>query len=101
MDTNHHKMMDKNWADLQSKNNQNANAFFGGTVEALTNLTYFNEWPTGAPPLLQVCELRLSLTPPLTHCEVNDTLPNEGMFPANTITDMLNIKGNVLCYEYQ
>ena len=50
------KMIDKVWAEWQSKDEQNANAFYAGTVQALENATYFNEWPTGAPPLLQVCE---------------------------------------------
>ena len=56
------KMIDKIWADWQSKHEQNANAFVAGTVSPLTNLTFYNEWPTGAPPMLQVCESRLSLT---------------------------------------
>ena len=47
-------MIDKIWADWQSKDPQNANAFYGGSVQALENATYFNQWPTGAPPLLQV-----------------------------------------------
>ena len=48
------QMIDKIWADWQSKDPQNANAFYGGSVQALENATYFNQWPTGAPPLLQV-----------------------------------------------
>ena len=35
------------------------------------------------------------------HYELNVTMPNEGMFPANTIGEVLNIKGDVLCYEYE
>ena len=94
-------MLDKVWADWQSAHEQNANAFLGGTVRPLDNVTYWNEWPSGAPPLLQVCESGLSLVQCLTHFKVNDSMPNEGMFPANTITDVLNIQGDVLCYQYE
>ena len=34
--------------------------------------------------------------------KLNVTMPNDGMdFPASTIGDVLDTKGDVLCYEYE
>lgn len=63
------KMTDKIWTDWQNKDKRNANAFQAGTIQALANVSYFNQWPTGAPPWLQVCDLRLLLTRCLTHLQ--------------------------------
>lgn len=58
---------------------------------------------SGQPGLLLCCRYvgRLWLTLLLTHYELNETMPNEGMFPANVIGDMLNTTGSVLCYKYE
>ena len=47
-------MVDKVWYDWQHKNPSNFWSYSGGSVEAITNVTYYNEYPNGAPPYLNV-----------------------------------------------
>nr|GAT58376.1 di-copper centre-containing protein [Mycena chlorophos] len=81
----HHAMVDKIWADWQANNKHNGKSYFGGSVESLKNVSYFNEFPTGAPP----------------NYLVNDTMPADGLFPDPTISSMLSTTEGPLCYVYE
>ncbi|KAJ7594555.1 Di-copper centre-containing protein [Mycena floridula] len=80
----HHAMVDRIWYLWQRQDKRNALAFYGGSVQALDNVTHFDEYPTGAPPFL---------TP-------NDTLPGDGLFPDAKISDVLSTTSGILCYIY-
>jgi len=81
----HHAMVDKVWFDWQHKHPSNFWSFEGGSVQALDNLTVYNEYPNGAPPALTL-----------------DTLiPSDGMFLPATIRDVMDTTGGYLCYVYE
>jgi tyrosinase len=47
-------MVDKVWFDWQNRNTENAQSFFGGSVEALESVDTYNQYPNGGPPFLSV-----------------------------------------------
>ncbi|ETW77359.1 hypothetical protein HETIRDRAFT_326548 [Heterobasidion irregulare TC 32-1] len=81
----HHAMVDKVWYDWQHKNPSNFWSYSGGSVEAITNVTYYNEYPNGAPPYLNFQSL----------------MPADGLFPQATIHDVFNTTDGILCYVYE
>ena len=48
------QMVDKVWDDWQHRNPANAKSYFGGSVEALQNISAYNQYPNGGPPYLSV-----------------------------------------------
>ncbi|THH18895.1 hypothetical protein EW146_g2182 [Bondarzewia mesenterica] len=81
----HHAMVDKVWYDWQHKSTSNFWSFFGGSVQAMDNVTYYNEYPNGAPPFL----------------DLNSKMPADGMFPQATIHDVFDTTSGILCYIYE
>ncbi|KIK60139.1 hypothetical protein GYMLUDRAFT_43894 [Collybiopsis luxurians FD-317 M1] len=81
----HHAMIDKIWSDWQNLNETSATAFYGGSVEAFDNVTYFYEYPNGAPPMLNT----------------SYQIYTDNMFPGATIGDVLNTTAGFLCYVYE
>nr|GAT51082.1 di-copper centre-containing protein [Mycena chlorophos] len=81
----HHGMIDKVWADWQQANPKNAHIYFGGQAEALNNLTYFTEFPTGAPPNYQL----------------SSKMPADNLYPDPTIESVMSTTGGSLCYIYE
>ena len=55
-------MVDKVWSDWQNAHPDNFWAFFGGSVQALDNDTYYGQYPNGAPPFLSVSPTRYFMT---------------------------------------
>ena len=47
-------MVDKVWYDWQQRDPENAKSYFGGSVQALENLTTYDQYPNGGPPFLNV-----------------------------------------------
>ncbi len=47
-------MIDKVWYDWQNRDTVNFNSFYGGSVEYLSNLAVYDEYPNGGPPFLSV-----------------------------------------------
>ena len=47
-------MIDKIWYDWQNRDPVNAESFFGGSVESLSSLAAYNQYPNGGPPFLDV-----------------------------------------------
>ncbi|KAJ6468125.1 Di-copper centre-containing protein [Mycena vitilis] len=81
----HHAMVDKMWYDWQHAHPSNAKLYFGGSVQAFENVTYYKEFPTGAAPFYNV----------------NDTMPSDGLFPEPKISDVLSTTEGMLCYVYE
>ncbi|KAJ6461251.1 Di-copper centre-containing protein [Mycena vitilis] len=81
----HHAMVDKMWYDWQNADPSNTKAFYGGSVQALENATYYASFPNGAAPFYNV----------------NDTMPSDGLFPEPTISDVLSTTEGMLCYIYE
>ncbi|KAH9011802.1 Di-copper centre-containing protein [Lactarius pseudohatsudake] len=81
----HHAMIDKIWYDWQHRNQTNAESFFGGSVEALQSLESYNEYPTGAPPFLNL----------------SSVMPADGLFPEVAIGDVMDTASGILCYVYE
>ncbi|KAJ6571409.1 Di-copper centre-containing protein [Mycena capillaripes] len=81
----HHDMVDKMWYDWQNKHPSNTKAFFGGSVQALDNATYYQSFPNGAGPFYNV----------------NSTMPSDGLFPSPKISDVLSTTEGMLCYVYE
>jgi len=81
----HHAMIDKIWYDWQNRDPVNAESFFGGSVESLSSLAAYNQYPNGDPPFLNL----------------SSTMPADGLFPEVTIGDVLNTTGGILCYVYE
>ncbi|KAF7302077.1 Di-copper centre-containing protein [Mycena indigotica] len=81
----HHAMVDKLWYDWQHASPHNGNKFFGGSVEALNNVTSYEQYPTGAAPFLSV----------------NSTMPADGLFESAKIGDVLSTTNGLLCYVYE
>ncbi|KAJ7917199.1 Di-copper centre-containing protein, partial [Mycena leptocephala] len=81
----HHAMVDKMWYDWQNKHPSNTKAFFGGSVEALENATYYQSFPNGAAPFFNI----------------NSTMPSDGLFPSPKISDVLSTTEGMLCYVYE
>jgi tyrosinase len=54
-------MIDKLWYDWQHRYPENANSYFGGSVQALQSLDTYDQYPNGGPPFLGVstCHFRL------------------------------------------
>ena len=48
------QMVDKVWYDWQHRNPANAMSYFGGSVQALQNLSAYDQYPNGGPPYLGV-----------------------------------------------
>ena len=48
------QMVDKIWFDWQHRDSENANSFFGGSVQALQSLDTYRQHPVGGPPYLSV-----------------------------------------------
>nr|GAT58369.1 di-copper centre-containing protein [Mycena chlorophos] len=80
----HHAMVDRVWYEWQHASPENADKYFGGSVEALENVTYYMQYPTGAPPYLST----------------NFTMPADGMFSEARIADVLSTTEGMLCYVY-
>lgn len=51
-------MVDKVWSDWQLANPENFWLFKGGSVQATQNLSYYEQYPNGGPPMLSVGLLR-------------------------------------------
>ncbi|EJD00118.1 Di-copper centre-containing protein [Fomitiporia mediterranea MF3/22] len=81
----HHAMVDKVWSDWKNANSENFWAFFGGTVQGTKNVTYYDQYPNGAPPFLSL----------------NDTMLADGMFNETTIYNVMNTTGGFMCYMYE
>ncbi|KAJ4466172.1 hypothetical protein J3R30DRAFT_3720081 [Lentinula aciculospora] len=81
----HHVMIGKIWSDWQNLNETSATAFAGGSVQAFDNTTYFAEYPTRAPPMLNT----------------SSDIYTDNMFPGATIGDVLNHTARYLCYVYE
>jgi len=81
----HHAMLDKIWYDWQNRDPVNVNSFYGGSVEYLTSLAAYNEYPNGGPPYLNL----------------NSIMPADGLSPEVTIADVMSTTGGFLCYEYK
>ncbi|KAF7350174.1 Di-copper centre-containing protein [Mycena venus] len=81
----HHGMVDKMWFDWQNKHPSNKKAFFGGSVQALDNATYYHEFPNGAGPFYNI----------------SSTMPSDGLFPPPKISDVLSTTDGMLCYVYE
>ncbi|KAH7870975.1 Di-copper centre-containing protein [Lentinula edodes] len=81
----HHAMIDKIWSDWQNLNGTSATAFYGGSVQAFDNTTYFSEYPNGAPPMLNT----------------SSRIYTDNMFPGGTIGDVMNHTAGYLCYVYE
>ena len=47
-------MVDKVWYDWQHRNPENANSYFGGSVQAAQSIASYNQYPNGGPPYLSV-----------------------------------------------
>ena len=47
-------MVDKVWYDRQNSHPDNFWAFFGGTIQATQNVSYYEQYPNGGPPFLSV-----------------------------------------------
>ncbi|KAF9504030.1 hypothetical protein BS47DRAFT_1355603, partial [Hydnum rufescens UP504] len=71
-------MVDKVWADWQAKNNCNAIAFAGGSIQ---DPTYWGH-PTGMAPWLNL----------------SSPIPTDRLYPSTTVGDVLSIQQ--LCYFY-
>ena len=48
------QMVDKIWSDWQKRSPENANSFFGGSVQALQSFQSYTQYPNGSPPYLNV-----------------------------------------------
>ena len=48
------QMVDKIWYDWQNRDPKNAKSFFGGSIQYLDSVASYNQYPNGAPPLLNV-----------------------------------------------
>ena len=48
------QMVDKIWYDWQHINPENANSYFGGSVQALESILAYIDYPNGGPPFLDV-----------------------------------------------
>jgi len=81
----HHAMIDKLWYDWQHRNPENANSFFGGSVQALQSIDTYDQYPNGGPPFLSL----------------NSTMPADGLFSEITIGDVLDTTCDLLCYIYE
>ncbi|KAJ6492793.1 Di-copper centre-containing protein [Mycena vitilis] len=81
----HHAMVDKIWFDWQREHPANARAFEGGSVQALENVTIFNEFPNGQAPFLNL----------------SSTMPSDGLFPQAKISDVMSTTDGILCYVYE
>ncbi|KAJ4480265.1 hypothetical protein J3R30DRAFT_3733296 [Lentinula aciculospora] len=81
----HHAMIGKIWSDWQNLNETSATAFAGGSVQAFDNTTYFAEYPTRAPPMLNT----------------SSDIYMDNMFPGATIGDVSNHTAGYLCYVYE
>ncbi|KAK7046422.1 hypothetical protein R3P38DRAFT_3307777 [Favolaschia claudopus] len=81
----HHAMVDKMWYDWQNAHTANKKAFFGGSLQAIQNATYYQEYPNGAPPFFSL----------------NSTMPSDGLFPQARIQDVMSTTEGMLCYVYQ
>jgi tyrosinase len=58
-------MIDNFWFDGQRRDPANAYSVFGGSVQALQNLSTYNEYPNGGPPLLSVSTGRFEIKVPI------------------------------------
>jgi tyrosinase len=47
-------MVDKIWSDWQHLSPQNANSFFGGSLQRASSLQDYEQFPNGGPPFLGV-----------------------------------------------
>ncbi|KAJ6626038.1 Di-copper centre-containing protein [Mycena sp. CBHHK59/15] len=81
----HHAMVDKMWFDWQNRHLSNTKAFFGGSVQALENVTYHNIYPNGAAPFYNI----------------NSIMPSDGLFPQAKISDVISTTEGMLCYVYK
>ncbi|KAJ7328833.1 Di-copper centre-containing protein [Mycena albidolilacea] len=81
----HHGMVDKMWYDWQNRHPSNTKAFFGGSVQALNNVTFYNSFPNGAGPFYNVSSI----------------MPSDGLFPPPKISDVLGTTEGMLCYVYE
>jgi tyrosinase len=80
----HHGMIDRLWYLWQKNNVANKWSFTGGSVQALANRTYFDQYPNGAPPKVSV-----SLQ-----------IPNDGFGRSARVYDVMDTTGGYLCYNY-
>jgi len=81
----HHAMVDKVWSDWQNKHPANFWEYSGGSVQAITNVSSYEQYPNGGPPFL----------------DFNTSMPADGMFPVAKIRDVMNTTGGLLCYVYE
>ncbi|KAF9647444.1 Di-copper centre-containing protein [Thelephora ganbajun] len=80
----HHTMVDKIWYDWQHRNSSNKNAFGGGSISAQVDPSQESEYPTGAPPFLNL----------------SSVIPGDGLWEGVTIGDVMDTMGGKLCYIY-
>jgi len=80
----HHAMIDKVWYDWQNKDPRNKYAFGGGSITALPNYTDYTRFPTGLPPYLNF----------------DSQVLGDGLWDNITVWDMMDTKGDALCYVY-
>ncbi|KAI0030268.1 Di-copper centre-containing protein [Vararia minispora EC-137] len=81
----HHAMVDKVWYDWQHANESNFWAYVGGANQSFINASFYDEYPSGAAPMLDLDYL----------------MPSDGMFEQATIRDVMNTTDGLLCYIYE
>lgn len=79
-------MVDRVWWLWQNAHPNNTYAFEGGSVQNLSTLASYDEYPNGSPPWLSM----------------DSVLPTDGiLMPAQTtLGDIWITEGDLLCYTY-
>jgi len=81
----HHTMIDKIWYDWQHANPENFWSYFGGSVSSHSKPGLYAEFPTGAPPFLNL----------------GTSMPTDGILKNTTIFQVMDTKNERLCYVYE
>lgn len=97
-------MIDKVWYDWQHRNPRNKGVFGGGSISWQVNTTQsFAEYPTGAPPWLNVRENPLVDRGCGEGIDVQQTsspIPSDGLWGDIVVDDVMDTVGGRLCYIY-
>ena len=96
-------MVDKVWYDWQRRDLSNKNAFGGGLISSAADPTVSSsEYPTGAPPWLDVCGFFIfHITENADILQVDSLIPSDGLWGDTTVGDVLDTVGGRLCYIYE